>query len=149
MKITYTKVSPETCKRNRTFYKNHVRKAFVMWCAYEGCFDGVFTPTEIKKAQKGVLPDDCNIHHKIPLSGSGDNDIVNGFANLTVLHKKTHERLNKHVFAPQLAPITLAPFGTSIEIDVPAFGYVDHEGILQERAMAKMQFRNKGKGGRK
>lgn len=143
VKIIYTKVPAEVCKSNRAFYKNHVRKAFIMWCAYEGYFDKVFTKSEIRKAKKGVLPDDCNIHHKTPLSGSNDL-MVNDFCNLTVLHKNTHEFINKYIFAPQLKPIQKAPFGTEIVIDVPAYGYVDEQGILKERALAKALFMNKG-----
>ena len=139
VKITYTKVPADICKKNRAFYKNHVRKAFVMFCAYEGYFDGVFTKQEIKKAKRGVLPDDCNIHHKVPLSGSNDL-MVNDFCNLTVLHKNTHEFINKYIFSPQLKPIQTAPFGSEIVIDVPNYDYVDKEGILKERAV-RQQFR--------
>ena len=142
VKITYTKIPADICRKNRTFYKNHVRKAFIMWLAYEGEFDGVFTKQEINKAKRGVLPNDCNIHHKIPLSGS-DDLMVNDFCNLTVLHKNTHEFINKYIFSPQLKPIQTAPFGTEIVIDVPAYGYVDKDGILKERAVDKLMFRNK------
>ena len=143
VKIVYTKVPADVCRKNRTFYKNHVRKAFVMWLAYEGYLDGVFTKQEITKAKKGILPEDCNIHHKVPLSGSNDL-MVNDFCNLTVLHKNTHEFINKYIFAPQLKPIQNAPFGTEIVIDVPAYGYIDRDGILKERALAKALFMNKG-----
>lgn len=134
VRVIYTKVEPDVCKKNRTFYKNHVRRAFIMWLAYEGYFDGVLTKQEIKKAKKGQLPKDLNIHHKIPLSGTYDDEYVNSFANLVVLHKTTHERINREVFQPQLNPIIKAPFGTQIEIDVPEYGYVDSKGILWERA---------------
>jgi len=140
VKILYTKVPADICKKNRTFYRNHVKKSFVMWCAYEGYFDGVLSKQEIRKAKKGVLPPDLNIHHKVPLSGSNDL-MVNEFCNLTVLHKNTHEFINKYIFSPQLKPIQNAPFGTEIEIDVPAYGYVDREGILKERSLDKMMFR--------
>lgn len=110
-----------------------------MWCAYEGYFDGVFTKSEIKKAKKGELPKDCNIHHKVPLSGTYDSEYVNSFENLVVIHKKTHERINRDIFQPQLNPIMTAPFGTQTTIDVPAYGYVDAMGIRYERA--KMLFK--------
>lgn len=141
MKILYTKVEPEVCKRNRKFYNNHVRKAFIAWIAYEGYFDGVFSKQEIEKAKRGQLPADCNIHHKTPLSGSNDGEYVNSFDNLVVLHKATHERINREVFQPQLNPIIKAPFGTQIEIDVPEYGYVDRDGILKARAVAIQMLR--------
>ena len=133
VKIIYTKVPADVCKHNRKFYQSHVRKAFIKWCAYQGYFDEVFTKQEIKQAKKGQLPKDCNIHHKIPLSGSNDL-MVNDFCNLTVLHKKTHEQMNRDIISPQLKAIETAPFGTQIEIDVPAFGYVDVKGIREQRA---------------
>lgn len=51
MRIKYTKVTPDVVKTSRTFYKNHVKKAFIMWCAYEGCFDGVLEKNEIERAE--------------------------------------------------------------------------------------------------
>ncbi len=134
MKVIYTKVSADTCRKNRNFYKNHVRRAFIAWLAYEGFFNGLFTKKEIKEAKKGKLPPDCNIHHKIPLSGTEDDKFVNSFANLVVIHKRTHERINKEIFQPQLSPIIKAPVGTQIEIDIPEFGYVDRRGIAEERS---------------
>ena len=133
VKITYTKVPADICRKNRAFYKNHVRKAFIAYVAYEGLLNGIFTKSEIKKAKRGQLPDDCNVHHRIPLSGSYDNNIVNSFENLTILHKNTHERINREIFQPQLNPVMKAPFGTQIEIDVPDFGLVDRKGIFEER----------------
>lgn len=133
VKVIYTKVEADICRKNRNFYKNHVRKAFIMWLAYKGFFDGVFTPQEIKKAKRGHLPDDCNIHHIMPLSGTYDSEMVNSFSNLTVIHKNTHTRINREIFQPQLNPIMKAPYGTQIEIDIPEFGYVDRIGIINER----------------
>lgn len=144
MKVIYTKVSADVCKRHRTFYKNHVRKAFIMYLAYEGFFDDCFTQQEIKKAKRGQLPADCNIHHKIPLSGSYDGEYINSFDNLVVLHKATHEKINRDVFQPQLNPIIMAPVGTQIEIDVPEFGYVDSDGILEERHKISTKFKKWG-----
>ena len=139
MKIIYTKVKPSVCKQNREFYKNHVRTAFVIWCAYEGLFDECFTKQEIEQAKRGVLPDDCNVHHRVPLSGC-DDESVHYFDNLTVIHVKTHERINREIFAPQLRTILNAPYGTSIEIDVPEFDFVDVEGIKKERAIKRLMF---------
>lgn len=136
MKIIYKKVTPETVKQSRNFYKNHVRKAFIMWCAYEGYFDGVLTPAEVAQAKRGILPKDLNIHHKRPLSGS-DDESVNDFTNLAVLHKRTHEFINKAYFTPQLTPLRDYPYGTEIEIDVPDYHFVDAEGIKQQRAAAR------------
>lgn len=131
MKVKYTKIPPDAVRTNRNFYKNHVKKAFVAWCAYEGLFDGVLSKNEIELAKKGCLPKYLNVHHKVPLSGSMDL-FVNDFSNLSILHKNTHEFINKYVFAPQLRQISNAPFGTEIEIDVPNYDYVDREGIKKE-----------------
>lgn len=128
---TYTKIEPSRVKENRTFYKNRVRTAFICWCAYEGYLDGVLTPQEVKKAKKGQLPQDLNIHHKMPLSGKDEG--VNEFTNLVIIHKNTHEHINKHVFSPQLKPYINAPYGTQFEIDIPEFDFVDVNGIKYER----------------
>lgn len=137
MKIKYTKIEPDLVRQNRNFYKNHVKRAFVMYLAYEGYFNGVLTPNEIEKAKKGCLPKDLNVHHKVPLSGSTDL-FVNDFINLTVIHKNTHEFINKYVFAPQLRHLLKEPYGTTIEIEVPEFDYVDSEGIKKEREIKKL-----------
>ena len=110
-----------------------------MWCAYEGYFDGLLTPNEIERCKKGALPDDLNVHHKVPLSGSTDL-FINDFTNLAIIHKNTHEFINKYVFAPQLRQLYDKPFGTEIEIEVPNYDYVDVEGIRKERAIQRDRF---------
>ena len=133
MEMVYVKVQSHIVKENRKFYHKHVKYAFVKWCAYQGYFDDVFTRQEIKHAKKkGTLPQDCNIHHIMPLSGRADSS-VNGFDNLVVLHKSTHERINKEVFQPQLQGIDKEPYGTMRVLDIPTYNYVDRQGILEER----------------
>ena len=143
MRIKYTKIPPSVVKQNRNFYKNHVKKAFVMYCAYEGYFNGVLTQNEIERAKKGCLPDDLNVHHKIPLSGSNDL-FVNDFSNLAVIHKNTHEFINKYIYAPQLRRLGKEPFGAEIEIDVPCYDMVDVDGIKKERIIEKDKFYKRG-----
>lgn len=136
MRIKYTKVTPDVVRTNRAFYKNHVKRAFIMWCAYEGYFDGVLDKDEIERAKRGSLPKDLNVHHKIPLSGSNEL-FINDFSNLTIIHKTTHEFINKYVFAPQLRQLYDKPHGTEIEMEVPNYDYVDVEGIKKERSIKK------------
>ena len=132
MKVKYTKVTPDVVKANRNFFKNHVKRAFIMWCAYEGLLDGVLTRNELSAAKKGSLPKDLNVHHKIPLSGSNEL-FINDFTNLTIINKKTHEFLNKYVYGPQIKQLLNEPWGTEIYIEIPDYDYVDVEGIQQER----------------
>lgn len=139
MRVKYTKILPDIVRQNRNFYKNHVKKAFVMYCAYEGLFNNVLTPNEIEQAKRGVLPKDLNIHHKIPLSGSTDL-FINDFSNLAVIHKNTHEFINKYVFGPQLRQLYNKPYGTEIEIEVPNYDMVDIDGIKKERILEKDKF---------
>lgn len=139
MRIKYTKIEPDLVRQNRNFYKNHVKRAFVAWCAYEGYFNGILTRNEIEQAKKGCLPKDLNVHHKVPLSGS-DELFVNDFENLTVIHRRTHEFINKYVFAPQLRQIQKLPYGSTIELEVPEYGYVDIDGIKKERMIEKNKF---------
>lgn len=137
MKMVYVKVLPQTVKENRRFYHDRVKTAFVKWCAYEGLFDGVFTNTEIEHAKKrGSLPQDCNIHHIMPLSGNPYSN-VNDFSNLVVLHKNTHKDINKTAFQPQLHGMEKEPYGATRVIDVPTYNFVDREGIVKERGAVK------------
>ena len=133
MKVVYVKVDPQTVKENRKFYHDCVKHAFVKWCAYQGLFKDIFTRQEIDLAKKkGVLPQDCNIHHIIPLSGNPYSN-VNDFTNLVVLHKSTHKQINKEVFQPQLKGMDKEPFGTMRVIEIPAYNFVDRKGIAEER----------------
>ena len=132
MKIRYVKIEPDLVRQNRNFYKNHVKKAFVAFCAYEGYFDGLLSKQEIDKAKMGILPKDLNVHHKIPLSGSNEL-FVNDFSNLSVIHKQTHEFINKFIYAPQLRCIADKAYGYETVIEVPNYDYVDRDGIRKER----------------
>ena len=142
MKVVYEKMLPSVVKENRKFYKDHVKVAFVKWCAYKGYFDGVFTEQEIDLAQrKGHLPKDCDIHHILPLSGCNYTN-ANDFTNLTVLHKSTHRHINKTIFQPQLKDIEKAPYGTLKVIDIPYYRFVDRAGIVAERNKIKNMLTN-------
>lgn len=142
MKMVYVKVLPKTVKENRKFYHDHVKTAFVKWCAYKGYFDGVFTTQEIENAQtKGRLPEDCNIHHIKPLSGCEYSN-VNDFSNLAVLHKNTHKHINKTVFQTQLEGIEREPYGATRVIDIPYYRFVDRAGIVAERNKLKNMLTN-------
>lgn len=142
MKVVYEKMLPSVVKENRKFYKDHVKVAFVKWCAYKGYFDGVFTEQEIDLAQrKGHLPKDCDIHHILPLSGCNYTN-ANDFTNLVVLHKSTHRHINKTIFQPQLKDIEKAPYGTLKVIDIPSYRSVDRDGIVAERNKLKNMLTN-------
>lgn len=132
MKIKYEKIEPDLVRQNRNFYKNHVKKAFIAFCVYEGYFDGLLSKTEIEKAKMGILPKYLNVHHKVPLSGSTDL-FVNDFSNLSVVHKNTHEFINKYIYAPQLRAIANEPYGTETILEVPNYDFVDRDGIRKER----------------
>lgn len=132
MQFTFTKVSPRTVKKQRSFYKSRVRKMFVKWCAFKGYFDGVLTDKEIAEAKKGTLPKDLDVHHMVPLNASAQ-PFVNSFKNLTVLHKNTHKRINRQIFQPQLQDLEHASIGTHKVIDIPTFPTVDAKGIKEER----------------
>lgn len=130
--ITYTKVEPAAVKEHRKFFKSHVKRNFVKWCAYSHKLDSVLSKSEIKQAKKGNLPKDLDIHHILPLSGSYDSR-VNDFANLVIIHKSTHQFINKYCFQPQLKQLYDKPFGTELQIQVPIFNYVDSVNIINAR----------------
>lgn len=131
-KVVFTKVSPEVSKAHRRFYERHVKKAFVQYLAYTHQFDGVLTEEEIARAKEGKLPKDLDIHHIFPLSGS-ESEEVNGFSNLTVLHKSTHVSINKKVFFPQLKDVGEMAVGETREIYIPVFKPVDARRIVAIR----------------
>lgn len=142
MQIKYTKITSDIIKTNRNFYKNHVKKAFIMWCAYEGLLDTILSKQDLEKAKRGYLPDYLNIHHKIPLSGSNEL-FVNDFNNLSIIHRNTHEFINKYVYSPQLKQLYNKPFGTEIIIEIPNYDYVDVDGIKKECIIEKEKRINK------
>lgn len=133
--VVFTKVSPETRRHNRRFFERHVRRMFIKYLAYTNQFDGVLNDREIEEAKLGHLPADLDVHHIFPIAGSESED-VNSFTNLTVLHKTTHIRINREIFAPQLKEIDRMPEGAKLLIRLPLFEPVDAEGILRARMEA-------------
>ena len=128
-RVVYTKMSPAKVKENRRFFKNHVKRAFVRWLAYEGLLDEVLDKRDMKIAKtKGCLPEYLDVHHMLPLSGA-DDPLVNNFSNLCVLHKEVHKQINKEIFQPQLQDMYNMPYGFQQVIDIPLFPPVDVEGI--------------------
>lgn len=131
--VVFTKVSQEVRKHHRRFFERHVRRMFIKYLAYTNQFDGVLNDREIEEAKLGHLPADLDVHHIFPISGSASEDI-NSFGNLSVLHKTTHVRINREIFAPQLKDLDRLPEGASIFIRLPQFPPVDADGILKARA---------------
>ena len=128
-RVVYTKMTPAKVKANRSFFKNHVKRAFVRWLAYEGWLDEVLDRRDMKTAKtKGYLPEYLDVHHMLPLSGA-DDPLVNSFSNLCVLHKEVHKQINKEIFQPQLQGMYNKPYGFQQVIDIPLFPPVDVEGI--------------------
>lgn len=143
--VVFTKVSPETRRHNRRFFERHVRRMFIKYLAYTNQFDGVLNDREIEEAKLGHLPADLDVHHIFPIAGSESED-VNSFTNLTVLHKTTHIRINREIFAPQLKEIDRMPEGAKLLIRLPLFEPVDAEGNLRARTEATRRGLQKGDG---
>lgn len=144
--VVFTKVSREIRKHHRRFFERHVRKMFIKYLAYTNQFEGILNQQEIEEAKIGRLPSDLDVHHIFPISGTESED-VNSFLNLAVLHKTTHMRINKEVFAPQLKDLDQLPEGTRFLIQLPQFAPVDAEGILAARAKTFSHLKNaKGTG---
>lgn len=131
-RIIYTKILPSVVKRQRRFFQDHVKKAFVKWCAYNHLLDSCLSDSELRAAKKGTLPKDLNVHHIVPLSASSSS-VVNTFNNLCIIHVNTHTRINKEYFQRQLEGMYKEDYGTQRTIVVPVFDYVDAVGIIEER----------------
>ena len=145
VETVFTKIPPEVRKHHRRFFERHVRKMFIKYLAYTNQFDGVLTEKEIEQAKLGYLPADLDVHHIFPIAGNASDD-VNSFTNLSVLHKTTHVKINKEIFAPQLKEIDKLPDGSDIVIIIPIFDAVDAEGILRARLEMKHKLQHKQKG---
>ena len=63
-----------------------------------------------------------------------------------MLHKTTHIRINREIFAPQLKEIDRMPEGAKLLIRLPLFEPVDAEGILRARTEATRRGLQKGDG---
>lgn len=86
------KMSETDVARMRSRF-NRIKKQFVFFCAGQGLFDLVFTPHQLEEAQKkGVLPENYDIHHIVPLSFGGSN----ARSNLCVIHKMAHDALHRY-----------------------------------------------------
>lgn len=131
-KVIYTKISPEKSKEQRNYYARRIRKAFIKYLAYSGWFDGVLAEEEVMRAKQGYLPEDLDIHHIFPLSGS-ESEEVNSFTNLSVLHKSTHLAINRQIFYPQLKDAEQMAVGEQREIIIPVFKPVDAGRIIALR----------------
>lgn len=78
------------------------------------------------------MPSDLDVHHIFPIAGTASKD-VNCFTNLSVIHKRTHLKINREILDPQIAKIDSLPDGAEIEIMLPQFAPVDAVGILEAR----------------
>ncbi len=143
--VVFTKVSPEIRKHHRRFFERHVRRMFIKYLAYTNQLDGVLTDREVEEAKLGHLPADLDVHHIFPIAGSSSED-VNSFTNLSVIHKTTHVRINREIFAPQLKVIDRLPEGASILIRLPQFAPVDAEGIVKARDAAAKRLKSTERG---
>ena len=138
--VVFIKVPVKISKSHRRFFERHVRKMFIKYLAYTNQFDGVLTEQEIEQAKLGYLPSDLDVHHIFPIAGTESED-VNAFMNLSVIHKTTHRKINKEIFAPQLQEIDRIPEGSRVLIKIPLFDAVDAEGIIKARSQIRVKKR--------
>jgi len=131
-RVGFTKISQEAVKKHRRFFEQRVRRPFIKYLAYTNQFEGILKADEIETAKTGYLPEDLDVHHIFPLSGSYSEQ-VNYFPNLSVLHKRFHCYINKNVFKPQLMKLNEMPEDSTIEILLPQFKPVDGDRILAVR----------------
>ena len=68
-----------------------VRRKFIRKCAQNGLLNHIFTKEQIKKALKGNLPDNYDVHHILPISLGGQNRPN----NLCIIHKMVHNALHQ------------------------------------------------------
>ena len=123
----------EVTKKQRSFYEDRARRQFIKYLAYTNFFDKVLTDAEIETAKKGYLPEDLDIHHIFPISGTSSED-VSSFTNMAILHKNTHKAINKHIFDTQLSVLLNQPNYSQTDIWLPQFDPVDADRIIAIRS---------------
>ncbi len=69
---------------------------------------GRFSP-ELSEFEKGILPIGWTVHHILPISCGGSNEL----ANLLIIHNSLHELMNDRIYTPQLDKF--AVFGEEYE----------------------------------
>ena len=81
----------ERFDRHRGFKRP--RHKFVQWLAYQGRLDGIFTKEIIADAKKGFVPKGYNVHHRVPLSFGGQNDM----SNFVLIEQSVHRMIHTYM----------------------------------------------------
>lgn len=90
----------ESQKKRDAYENEFLRKAKIRIMAYQGKFDGIWTPEEIRAAKlKGNVAHGYTVHHIYPL---GTKEARFDLDNLVVMDRKTHNYLHREVYDPSL-----------------------------------------------
>lgn len=111
MTVIFTRQSHERTALLRKEFKHEKATKLFLEYLYKA---GYINPHQFSmdRISKGKLPRGFDIHHIVPLSGGGTNDL----SNLCLIEKSLHRFLNRHCFDPALKNIHL---GETVEINVP------------------------------
>lgn len=96
----------------REFRHEKIGKKFLRHLLVKGLLKPLRGRINPYKVRAGKLPKGFDIHHILPLSGGGNNDL----ANLCLIERSFHKFLNRRCFDPALRNIKE---GDCVEIDIP------------------------------
>ncbi len=130
MPVLFTRQPHERTSRLRKEFKhNKVAQQFLMMLYQKGYLDRIKKLCPLEKIARGKVPKNFDIHHIVPLSGGGTNDLH----NLCLIERPLHKFINRRCFDPALKDIQP---GQTVEINVPDFPpvalYKDYGKFIQE-----------------
>lgn len=130
MPVTFTRQPHErTAQLRKEFKHNKVAQQFLIELYKKGYLDRIKKICPLEKILRGKVPKNFDIHHIVPLSGGGTNDLH----NLCLIERSLHKFINRHCFDPALRNIKP---GQTVEINVPDFPPValhkDYSHFIQE-----------------
>lgn len=98
----------ERFDRHRGFKRP--RHKYVQWLAYRGKLDGIFSKEIIEDAKKGFVPKDYNVHHRVPLSFGGENDM----SNFVLIEQSVHRMIHTYMLDVFQSRLPEVPAGIEV-----------------------------------
>lgn len=98
----------ERFDRHRGFKRP--RHKYVQWLAYQGRLDGIFSKEIIEEAKKGFVPKDYNVHHRVPLSFGGENDM----SNFVLIEQSVHRMIHTYMLDVFQSRLPEVPVGVEV-----------------------------------
>jgi type VI secretion system effector, Hcp1 family len=102
--INYIRRNPADTEILRKEFNSTIRKSFLIDLAKKSNITNHFTPEEVLRMSNGIVPQNYNVHHKLPLDDSGTNN----FENLVLIKNEPYHKVLTNM---QSAVARKIPFG--------------------------------------